>query len=199
MQILPKACILLLSAALSISSAPVLAGAVQTTGTASLPVHTGAVKQQPQSMHFMARPQPEQFTVVSNKAGYLVSVPKAFGSDPLSGFKGIEGPMLLYTANSTTVMAVNLIDPMDFEHYDPIQALPSLDNKQLLAKWLQPSFLNWQCELSRINDYRGDIMLLEGQSPSSHGTYEILFAFPFQQYDSLLPQALYTMNSFRTI
>lgn len=167
----------------------------------ALPAHTNAVKQQPSSVKIMYPPQAAQFITVTNTSGgYTMLVPKIFGSNPLSDFTQITGPMLVYAADeNTTMIAVNIIDPMDFTHYKPLQNLPEPENRQVLEKWQHPSPLNWHCTLSRQNDFNGDKLLLQAKTTIQNKNYEILYIFPFEKYSLFAPQVLYSLNSFKIL
>lgn len=167
----------------------------------AFPVHANAVKQQPVSVQIMYPPQLAQFQQVTNASGsYTLLIPRIFGSNPLADFTQVNGPMLVYAADeNTTMMAVNITDPMDFTHYKPLQSLPEADNKQVLEKWLHPSALNWHCTLSRQNDFNGDKLLLQAQTSVQNKNYELLYIFPFEKYNIFVPQVLYSLNSFKII
>lgn len=167
----------------------------------AVPAHTNAVKKLPASIKVMYPPQAAQFISVTNNSGsYALLIPRVFGSDPLAEFTNVEGPMLVYAADqNTTMMAVNIIDPMDFKHYKPIQPLPEPENKQILEKWLHPSPLNWHCTLSRQNDFNGDKLLLQAKTTVQNKNYEIIYIFPFEKYSVFVPQVLYSLNSFKII
>lgn len=167
----------------------------------AVPVHTNAIKQQPASVQIMYPPQAAQFIPVTNTSGsYTLLVPRIFGSNPLADFTQVTGPMLVYAADQdTTMMAVNIVDPMDFTHYKPLQSLPEASNRQVLAKWLHPSALNWHCTLSRQTDFNGDKLLLQASTSVQNKNYELLYIFPFTKYNIFVPQALYSLNSFKII
>lgn len=165
---------------------------------AAIPVRKAAVKAPPASKQELQPPRTSDFEWVVNKAGgYALAIPKAFGADPLADFPQAQGPMLVRAADNVQLMAVNIIDPMDKEHFRPEQPLPTFTNQQVFWKWTHSAWLDWQCSLSQQTDYYGEKMLLQAQAVHDGKTYELLYVFPAAQYRTCIPQALYSLNSFR--
>ena len=164
----------------------------------SIPVHKNAVKPLPVSRQELQTPQAADFNWLVNTAGgYALAVPKAFGSDPLADLPQAQGPMLVRAAGNTQLLAVNIIDPSDTEHFRPQQALPDFPDKHILWKWPHSAWFDWNCCLSLHNDFYGEKLLLQAQAVHDGKTYELLYVFPSSQYRTGIPQALYSLNSFR--
>lgn len=165
---------------------------------ASIPVRKDAVKAPPASRQELQTPQASDFDWIVNKSGgYALAIPRALGSDPLENFPQAQGPMLIRSANNAQLMAVNIIDPLDTEHFQSEQPLPDFPNKQVFWKWTHSAWLDWQCSLSQQTDYYGEKLLLHAQALHDGKTYELLYVFPSSQYRTGIPQALYSLNSFR--
>ncbi len=164
----------------------------------SIPVRKNAVKAPPVSRQELQPPQASDFEWVVNKAGgYALAIPKAFGGDPLAELPQAQGPMLIRAANNAQLMAVNIIDPLDKEHFRPEQPLPAFTNKQVFWKWTHSAWLDWQCSLAQQTDFYDEKLLLQAQAVHDGKTYELLYIFPSAQYRTCIPQALYSLNSFR--
>ncbi len=164
----------------------------------AIPVHKNALPPHPASKNILHQPQTQDFDWYLNAAGgYALALPKAFGSDPLSALPQAAGPMLVRAADNNLLLSVNIIDPQDTQHYQATQALPDFPDKKLLWKWPHSAWLEWNCSLSEHQDYYGQKLLLQAQSVHNGKTYELLYIFPAGQYATYLPQALYSLNSFR--
>ncbi len=169
-----------------------------TTAVSSIPVRKNAVKTPPVSRQELQPPQTSDFTWVVNKAGgYALAIPKVFGSDPLAELPQAQGPMLVHAASNAQLMAVNIIDPLDKEHFQSEQSLPDFPDKQVFWKWTHSAWLDWHCSLSQQTDYYGEKLLLQAQAVHDGKTYELLYIFPSSQYRTCIPQVLYSLNSFR--
>lgn len=150
----------------------------------------------PLPRQFMRTPQASDFTIVTSSAGYTVSLPNAFGTDPLANLPQAEGAMAVRTANDALMCAVTVLDAADSESYMATQALPAYENKQIYWQWQHGESLVWSCVLSTHNDYHGDKVLLEAQTEQAGKTYQMLFVMPGARLENLLPQAVYALNSF---
>lgn len=145
-------------------------------------------------------PQQADFYLLTNKeGGYSLQLPKAFGTDPLAGLPHADGPMQLRAKSETLLCAVNVQAPQDKHYYNPASALPELNNKELLVSWQHGNTLVWNCSLSRQQDYSGDKLVLEATAPTNGKTYELIYVFPTKDYARLLPQALWSLNSFEIL
>lgn len=152
---------------------------------------------QPSSQQVMQVPIVNNFHQVKNPYGYTLAVPAALGSHTLADYPQVNGPMMVFARDKNTLMAVNVIDYTDTVSYKPVQPLPDFSNKKILCKWQHPTTSGWYCTLSRHTDFIGDKMLLQAKSNHNGKTYELLYVFPFAEYEVLLPQVLYSVNSFK--
>ena len=153
----------------------------------------------PASQQFMQPPSPSNFTIVQSKTGkYSISLPKNWGSNPLADKTGLDDALLLRIHDNSLMLAVNYIDHTDTLHYKPKQALPGYPNKKVLWSWQQNSTpkILWNCQLSRVNDYHGDRMLLQADTKVNGIAYEALYVMPMSAYALYLPSALYSLSSF---
>ncbi len=152
----------------------------------------------PLPKQFMRTPQAGDFTNISSiSGGYSVAVPAAFGSDPLATLPQAEGAMLVRTASDDLMCAVTVLDAADTTSYNATQQLPQYENKHVYWTWQHDATLIWNCTLSSHNDYHGDKMLLEAQAEQNGKTYQMLFVMPMARFTDLLPQAVYSLNSFQ--
>ncbi len=151
----------------------------------------------PLPKQFMRTPQSNDFTVISNINGnYGIALPKAFGVNPLADLVNTEGAMIVRIADNNLMLAVTVINSEDTISFNPIQNLPKYDNVKTCLQWQHENTIIWNCCLQRHKDYYGDKFILKANSNQSNKTYEIIFIMPAIEYDILLPQALYAMNSF---
>lgn len=179
------------------NSSPTISNKPQVSKTVGKP---SLVKKHPYPKYFMRVPQITDFNNINNTVGnYFISVPKSFGDDPLKGLPQAQGAMLLRTASENLMFAVTVLDPADTISFKNTQPLPSYNNKKVMLSWTHGNNLFWQCQLSRHIDYQGDKLLLEAQTNHNNKVYQMLFVIPFVKYNVFLPQALYTLNSFREI
>lgn len=152
----------------------------------------------PLPRQFMRTPQASDFASVTSVAGgYSISLPTAFGANPLAGLPHTEGAMLVRTKDDTLMCAVNVIDSTDTVSFNAMQPLPTYENAKVHWCWQQEANLTWNMKLSSHNDFHGEKMLLEAQAEQSGKTYQMLFVMPAKRYTELLPQAVYALNSFR--
>lgn len=152
----------------------------------------------PLPRQFMRTPQAGDFTAVtSTNGGYSIALPSAFGTDPLAALPQAEGSMLVRTASDELMCAVTVLDPLDSNSYNANQPPPKYENKKAYWTWKQDAALTFSCTLSHHNDYHGDKMLLEAQAQQNGKTYQLLFVMPKARYTDLLPQAVYSLNSFK--
>lgn len=152
----------------------------------------------PLPRQFMRTPQGSDFaSVVSVAGGYSISLPLAFGTDPLADLPQTEGAMLVRTKDDTLMCAVTVIDKTDETSFNATQALPTYENAKLHWCWQQEATLLWNVKLSSHNDYHGEKMLLEANAKQNGKTYQMLFVMPSKHYTELLPQAVYALNSFK--
>lgn len=152
----------------------------------------------PLPKQFMRTPQASDFTSVSSEAGgYSMAVPKAFGKNPLADLPQAEGAMLVRTASNTLMLAATVLDPADTASFKATEALPVYENAKVYWQWQHGSQLIWTCRLSAHNDYHGDKLLLTAEAQQNGKTYQLLYVMPALQADNYLPQAIYSLDSFK--
>lgn len=149
----------------------------------------------PLPKQYLRTPQAGDFVTVTNaKGGYSLAVPSSFGSDPLAQLPCAEGSMLVRTASDVLMLAATVLDAGD-----STSPLPAYADAKLYCGWLHPGELNWDCRLSRHNDYHGDKLLLQAQAQQAGKTYQLLFVMPKAKQDIYLVQALYSLHSFKLL
>lgn len=147
---------------------------------------------------FMRTPQASDFTIISSEAGgYSMAVPKAFGKNPLADLPQTEGAMLVRTAGNNLMLAATVLDPADTASFKATEALPVYENAKVYWQWQHGSQLIWTCRLSAHNDYHGDKLLLTAEAQQNGKTYQLLYVMPAMQADNYLPQAIYSLDSFK--
>ena len=152
----------------------------------------------PLPRQFMRTPQASDFINVSSEAGgYSMAVPKAFGKNPLADLPNAEGAMLVRTAGNTLMLAATVLDPADTASFKATEALPVYENAKVYWQWQHGSQLIWTCRLSAHNDYHGDKLLLTAEAQQNGKTYQLLYVMPALQADNYLPQAIYSLDSFK--
>lgn len=152
----------------------------------------------PLPKQFMRTPQASDFTIVSSKAGgYNIAVPNSFGKNPLADLPQAEGAMLVRTAGNTLMLAATVLDPADTASFKATEALPVYENAKVYWQWQHGSQLIWTCRLSAHNDYHGDKLLLTAEAQQNGKTYQLLYVMPAKQADNYLPQAIYSLDSFK--
>ena len=152
----------------------------------------------PLPRQFMRTPQASDFTSVSSEAGgYSMAVPKAFGKNPLADLPQAEGAMLVRTAGNTLMLAATMLDPADTASLKATEALPVYENAKVYWQWQHGSQFIWTCRLSAHNDYHGDKLLLTAEAQQNGKTYQLLYVMPALQADNYLPQAIYSLDSFK--
>ena len=152
----------------------------------------------PLPKQFMRTPQASDFTNVSSEAGgYSMAVPKAFGKNPLADLPQTEGAMLVRTAGNNLMLAATVLDPADTASFKATEALPVYENAKVYWQWQHGSQLIWTCRLSAHNDYHGDKLLLTAEAQQNGKTYQLLYVMPALQADNYLPQAIYSLDSFK--
>lgn len=152
----------------------------------------------PLPRHFMRTPQASDFTVVSSEAGgYSVAVPKSFGKNPLADLPQADGAMLVRTASNILMLAATVLDPADTASFKATEALPVYENAKVYWQWQHGSQFIWNCRLSAHNDYHGNKLLLTAEATQNGKTYQLLYVMPAAQADNYLPQALYSLDSFK--
>ena len=152
----------------------------------------------PLPRQFMRTPQASDFTSVSSEAGgYSMAVPKAFGKNPLADLPQTEGAMLVRTAGNTLMLAATVLDPADTASFKATEALPVYENAKVYWQWQHGSQLIWTCRLSAHNDYHGNKLLLTAEAQQNGKTYQLLYVMPALQADNYLPQAIYSLDSFK--
>lgn len=152
----------------------------------------------PLPRQFMRTPQASDFTSISSEAGgYSMSVPKAFGKNPLADLPQTEGAMLVRTAGNNLMLAATVLDPADTASFKATEALPVYENAKVYWQWQHGSQLIWTCRLSANNDYHGDKLLLTAEAQQNGKTYQLLYVMPALQADNYLPQAIYSLDSFK--
>lgn len=152
----------------------------------------------PLPKQFMRTPQASDFTSVSSEAGgYSMAVPKAFGKNPLADLPQAEGAMLVRTASNTLMLAATVLDPTDTASFKATEALPVYENAKVYWQWQHGNQLIWTCRLSAHNDYHGNKLLLTAEAQQNGKTYQLLYVMPALQADNYLPQAIYSLDSFK--
>ena len=152
----------------------------------------------PLPRQFMRTPQASDFTIISSEAGsYSMSVPKTFGKNPLADLPQAEGAMLVRTAGNNLMLAATVLDPADTASFKATEALPVYENAKVYWQWQHGSQLIWTCRLSAHNDYHGDKLLLTAEAQQNGKTYQLLYVMPALQADNYLPQAIYSLDSFK--
>lgn len=152
----------------------------------------------PLPKQFMRTPQASDFTSVSSEAGgYSMVVPKAFGKNPLADLPQTEGAMLVRTAGNTLMLAATVLDPADTASFKATEALPVYENAKVYWQWQHGNQLIWTCRLSAHNDYHGNKLLLTAEAQQNGKTYQLLYVMPSLQADNYLPQAIYSLDSFK--
>lgn len=152
----------------------------------------------PLPKQFMRTPQASDFTIISSEAGgYSMAVPKAFGKNPLAGLPQTEGAMLVRTAGNNLMLAATMLDPADTASFKATEALPVYENAKVYWQWQHGNQLIWTCRLSAHNDYHGDKLLLTAEAQLNGKTYQLLYVMPALQADNYLPQAIYSLDSFK--
>ena len=152
----------------------------------------------PLPKQFMRTPQASDFTIISSEAGgYSMAVPKAFGKNPLADLPQTEGAMLVRTAGNNLMLAATMLDPADTASFKATEALPVYENAKVYWQWQHGSQLIWTCRLSAHNDYHGDKLLLTAEAQQNGKTYQLLYVMPALQADNYLPQAIYSLDSFK--
>ena len=156
------------------------------------------VSKPPLPRQFMRTPQASDFISVSSEAGgYSMAVPKAFGENPLAGLPQAEGAMLVRTAGNTLMLAATVLDPADTASFKATEALPVYENAKVYWQWQHGSQFIWNCRLSAHNDYHGNKLLLTAEAQQNGKTYQLLYVMPAAQADTYLPQAIYSLDSFK--
>lgn len=152
----------------------------------------------PLPRQFMRTPQASDFISVSSEAGgYSMVVPKAFGKNPLADLPQTEGAMLVRTAGNTLMLAATVLDPADTASFKATEALPVYENAKVYWQWQHGNQLIWTCRLSAHNDYHGNKLLLTAEAQQNNKTYQLLYVMPAMQADNYLPQAIYSLDSFK--
>lgn len=152
----------------------------------------------PLPRQFMRTPQASDFISVSSEAGgYSMTVPKAFGKNPLADLPHTEGAMLVRTASNILMLAATVLDAADNASFKATEALPVYENTKVYWQWQHGSQFIWNCRLSAHNDYHGNKLLLTAEAQQNAKTYQLLYVMPAAQADNYLPQALYSLDSFK--
>ncbi|WP_306511916.1 hypothetical protein [Phascolarctobacterium succinatutens] len=152
----------------------------------------------PLPRQFMRTPQASDFISVSSEAGgYSIAVPKAFGKNPLADLPQADGAMLVRTASNILMLAATVLDPADTASFKATEALPVYENAKVYWQWQHGNQLIWTCRLSAHNDYHGDKLLLTAEAQQNGKTYQLLYVMPAVQADTYLPQAIYSLDSFK--
>ena len=152
----------------------------------------------PLPRQFMRTPQVNDFTIVSSEAGgYSMAVPKAFGKNPLADLPHTEGAMLVRTASNILMLAATVLDAADTASFKATEALPVYENTKVYWQWQHGSQFIWNCRLSAHNDYHGNKLLLTAEAQQNGKTYQLLYVMPAAQADNYLPQAFYSLDSFK--
>ena len=152
----------------------------------------------PLPRQFMRTPQASDFTSVSSEAGgYSMAVPKSFGKNPLADLPQADGAMLVRTAGNILMLAATMLDAADTASFKATEALPVYENAKVYWQWQHGNQLIWTCRLSAHNDYHGNKLLLTAEAQQNGKTYQLLYVMPAAQADTYLPQAIYSLDSFK--
>lgn len=152
----------------------------------------------PLPRQFMRTPQVNDFTVVSSETGgYSMAIPKSFGKNPLADLPQADGAMLVRTASNILMLAATVLDPADTASFKATEALPVYENAKVYWQWQHGSQFIWNCRLSAHNDYHGSKLLLTVEATQNGKTYQLLYVMPAAQADNYLPQAIYSLDSFK--
>lgn len=177
--------------------APVVNTAPQAAAPRPQPLPS-LVKKPPLPKQFLRTPQAGDFiSDESQTGGYSLLLPKVFGDDPLAQLPAAQGPMLVRTAGNTLMCAVTVLDPTDTASFNAQQPLPAYADKKLYCRWQHGTALVWDCTLSRHEDFYGDKLLLQASAQQNGKTYQLLYVMPAEQMRIYLPQALYSLDSFK--
>ena len=126
-----------------------------------------------------------------------MAVPKAFGKNPLADLPQAEGAMLVRTASNILMLAATMLDAADTASFKATEALPVYENAKEYWQWQHGNQLIWTCRLSAHNDYHGNKLLLTAEAQQNGKTYQLLYVMPTAQADTYLPQAIYSLDSFK--
>lgn len=152
----------------------------------------------PLPRQFMRTPQASDFISVSSETGgYSIAIPKSFGKNPLADLPQAEGAMMVRTAGNTLMLAATVLDPADTASFKATKALPVYENAKVYWQWQHGNQLIWTCRLSAHNDYHGNKLLLTAEAQQNGKTYQLLYVMPAMQADNYLPQAIYSLDSFK--
>lgn len=152
----------------------------------------------PLPRQFMRTPQVNDFTVVSSETGgYSMAIPKSFGKNPLADLPQADGAMLVRTASNILMLAATVLDPADTASFKATEALPVYENAKVYWQWQHGNQFIWNCRLSAHNDYHGNKLLLTAEAQQNGKTYQLLYVMPAAQADTYLPQAIYSLDSFK--
>ncbi|MCD7975032.1 MAG: hypothetical protein LUF25_04515 [Phascolarctobacterium sp.] len=143
---------------------------------------------------YMRTPYAADFEYVRNPA-YTVLMPKSFGGDLLNG--AITGPMMVRGSSDNLFIAVNIEGNGDYGFSR--EPLPDFKGGKTYWTWTHSSAITWNCSLRSYSDYAGRKIILEARTTSGEKTIDIIFAFPANEMYRYLPQALYSINSFRLV
>lgn len=178
---------------INISNKPITKNNYPNPKASLLPKH-------PYPKYFMQVPQEENFEFVNNEEGkYSINIPKTFGKDYLADLPYAHGPMLMRANSEILMCAITVLDPLDNISFKNNQPLPNYLNKQTLLTWTHGNDLIWHCTLSKHLDFYGNKLLLEAYAKNKERTYQMFFVMPIDKYGFYLPQALYSLNSFKEI
>lgn len=148
----------------------------------------------PATKQYMRAPMASEFVSVKHPA-YTVLMPKSFGGDLLEGI--IWGPMMIRGANDNLFIAVNITGKNDPGY--STEPLPDFKGKKIYWTWTHVSAIAWNCSLSRYGDAAGRKIILDAKTQNAGNAIEVLYAFPANEMYRYLPQALYSLNSFRLV
>jgi hypothetical protein len=152
----------------------------------------------PLPRQFMRTPQASDFISVSSETGgYSIAIPKSFGKNPLADLPQAEGAMMVRTAGNTLMLAATVLDPADTASFKATEALPVYEIAKVYWQWQHGNQLIWTCRLSAHNDYHGNKLLLTAEAQQNGKTYQLLYVMPSLQADNYLPQAIYSLDSFK--
>lgn len=95
------------------------------------------------------------------------------------------------------MLAATVLDPADTASFKATEALPVYENAKVYWQWQHGSQFIWNCRLSAHNDYHGNKLLLTAEAQQNGKTYQLLYVMPAAQANTYLPQAIYSLDSFK--
>ncbi len=156
---------------------------------------------------YVSAPSPFQdisysdFQYYANPEGhYQLSLPKAFGHDPLKGLP-ISGPAFIRSKSDVRFMAATVDDPTDTKHYRNQKTFPDFKDLDPITTETRRTVQNYPAECRYLNYRMGedgtDCLVITAAINDSGKTYRLLYVFPYEYRYRFLPLALYSLENFR--